>query len=381
MSVRLAIGITVSVLVVLIAWALCTYKREWLKEIFGLKGPGKTVDVESGGAVQLGRSDSAGGKQSDAPASMIVVAADDSTRGELMEYRDLKDACNHWSDANILGKGAAATVYRGSLTRFGQVAVKRFHQTPTGGMAYNFDRELDALCQCRHPHVLEILGRATTGPEQLIVMPLMEGGCLANALRNMSWAPRAECLGQIVTAVSFLHGKKMVHRDIKSSNILLDRVRRHARLADFGLAKDQVKGSRHGTTGIVVEQQEIGKGFAASPAVNDDREVGSPGYMAPELMMRPANEKTDAFALGVVILEILTGQPAWDEGREAMALGDAAVSDGIFDASMVDAQVQVLGDCAAKLTCFDPNQRLTVHFLEESQPFREHLARARQSLT
>ncbi|CAK9057919.1 unnamed protein product [Durusdinium trenchii] len=360
MSVRLAIGITVSVLVVLIAWALCTYKREWLKEIFGLKGPGKTVDVESGGAVQLGRSDSAGGKQSDAPASMIVVAADDSTRGELMEYRDLKDACNHWSDANILGKGAAATVYRGSLTRFGQVAVKRFHQTPTGGMAYNFDRELDALCQCRHPHVLEILGRATTGPEQLIVMPLMEGGCLANALRNMSWAPRAECLGQIVTAVSFLHGKKMVHRDIKSSNILLDRVRRHARLADFGLAKDQVKGSRHGTTGIV---------------------VGSPGYMAPELMMRPANEKTDAFALGVVILEILTGQPAWDEGREAMALGDAAVSDGIFDASMVDAQVQVLGDCAAKLTCFDPNQRLTVHFLEESQPFREHLARARQSLT
>ncbi|CAK9055872.1 unnamed protein product [Durusdinium trenchii] len=317
MSVRLAIGITVSVLVVLIAWALCTYKREWLKEIFGLKGPGKTVDVESGGAVQLGRSDSAGGKQSDAPASMIVVAADDSTRGELMEYRDLKDACNHWSDANILGKGAAATVYRGSLTRFGQVAVKRFHQTPTGGMAYNFDRELDALCQCRHPHVLEILGRATTGPEQLIVMPLMEGGCLANALRNMSWAPRAECLGQIVTAVSFLHGKKMVHRDIKSSNILLDRVRRHARLADFGLAKDQVKGSRHGTTGIV---------------------VGSPGYMAPELMMRPANEKTDAFALGVVILEILTGQPAWDEGREAMALGDAAVSDGIFDASMVDAQ-------------------------------------------
>ncbi|CAK9046084.1 Interleukin-1 receptor-associated kinase 4 (IRAK-4) (Renal carcinoma antigen NY-REN-64) [Durusdinium trenchii] len=137
-------------------------------------------------------------------------------------------------------------------------------------------------------------------------MPLMEGGCLANALRNMSWAPRAECLGQIVTAVSFLHGKKMVHRDIKSSNILLDRVRRHARLADFGLAKDQVKGSRHGTTGIV---------------------VGSPGYMAPELMMRPANEKTDAFALGVVILEILTGQPAWDEAWPlAMLLSQMASS-------------------------------------------------------
>eukprot|EP00435_Cladocopium_sp_Y103_P038232 s85_g10.t1 len=121
-----------------------------------------------------------------------------------------------------------------------------------------------------------------------------------------------------------------------------------------------VKGSRHGTTGIV---------------------VGSPGYMAPELMMRPANEKTDAFALGIVLLEILTGQPAWNE-----ALGDSAVSDGAFQVSMVDQnaswpdlEVQVLGNYAVLLTSFDPNQRVTLASMEESQPYKEHLNRAKSA--
>eukprot|EP00438_Fugacium_kawagutii_P012005 Skav213766 [mRNA] locus=scaffold3859:413138:416717:- [translate_table: standard] len=68
---------------------------------------------------------------------------------------------------------------------------------------------------------------------------------------------------------------------------------RHSRLADFGLAKDQA--------------------MRAVVAVVPVAVVGSPGYMAPELMMRPATDKTDAFALGVVLLEILTGKPAWDE--------------------------------------------------------------------
>ncbi|CAE7942828.1 IRAK4, partial [Symbiodinium necroappetens] len=151
------------------------------------------------------------------------------------------------------------------------------------------------------------------------------------------------------------------------SNILMDGALRHARLADFGLAKDQVKGSRtHGTTGIV---------------------VGSPGYMAPELMMRPANEKTDAFALGVVALEILTGLPAWNEDRETVALNDYAVSDNKFQEFLVDAkaswppaEVGALGDHAVKLTYFDPNQRQKVSDMEQSNSFQEHVQRSEQAL-
>eukprot|EP00931_Biecheleriopsis_adriatica_P075170 TRINITY_DN49098_c0_g1_i1.p1 TRINITY_DN49098_c0_g1~~TRINITY_DN49098_c0_g1_i1.p1 ORF type:complete len:393 (+),score=82.19 TRINITY_DN49098_c0_g1_i1:64-1242(+) len=343
-----------------------------IKEVFGI-GVSPT-DVEAGArldkASAVGQpqqtertSRSSGGSASSAP--MIVVSSDDTNRGELMTYEVLCRACANWAESRVLGKGAAAVVYSGDLPRFGQVAVKRFHRDPSGGMAWNFDRELEALSQCRHPHVLEILGRAQTGPEQLIVMPLMEGGTLASAWPRMSWAPRAVCLGQIVRAVSFLHGKKMVHRDIKSSNILMDRALRHARLADFGLAKDQIKGSRtHGTTGIV---------------------VGSPGYMAPELMMRPANDKTDSYALGVVMLEALTGLAAWDEDREIIGLTDAAVNSGAFEAHLVDKaarwpaeEIEVLGEQAAKMTSFDPSARLAVTVMEEGAAYRDHLERADQ---
>jgi len=296
--------------VIIVAVVILWFFRQKVYEIFGLddgytqRRQQAEEEARRQSAAERGQSGSAparnAGRGSDGP--MIVVAADDANRGELMSYSSLASACNKWAEANIVGRGAAAVVYKGQIQRFGSIAVKRFNTDHAAGMAWNFDRELEALSQCRHPHVLEILGRADRGPEQLIVMPLMEGGPLTTAMRSMRWAPRAVCFGQVVRAVSFLHGKKMVHRDIKSSNILLDRNLRHARLADFGLAKDQVKGSRtHGTTGII---------------------VGSPGYMAPELMMRPANEKTDSFALGLVMLELLTGLAAWDENREAMALND-----------------------------------------------------------
>lgn len=329
----------------------------------GAAAAGGGAGGSAGGASTL-RAGSRTGVGSGMSGPMIVVTAEDASRGEVMDYQSLAAACNQWADSNLIGQGAAAKVFSGELPRFGAIAVKRFHaEGPAGGIAWNFDRELDALSQCRHPHVLEILGRAQTGPEQLIVMPLMEGGALSSALPRMTWAPRAVCLGQVVRAVSFLHGKKMIHRDIKSSNILMDRSLRHARLGDFGLAKDQVRGSRtHGTTGMV---------------------VGSPGYMAPELMMRAANQKTDSFAFGVVILEALTGLEAWDENREAVALNDAAVSDQRFKAELLDAkaswpagEADVLGNLAARLTSFDPGARLTVIDIEQGSDYKDHVARA-----
>eukprot|EP00930_Biecheleria_cincta_P013558 TRINITY_DN12023_c0_g2_i1.p1 TRINITY_DN12023_c0_g2~~TRINITY_DN12023_c0_g2_i1.p1 ORF type:complete len:438 (-),score=83.39 TRINITY_DN12023_c0_g2_i1:60-1373(-) len=323
----------------------------------------------SGGPGTSNRAGAVGSQRSSGTLSgpMIVVTAEDSSCGELMDYQSLAAACNHWAPENLIGQGAAAKVFSGELPRFGAIAVKRFHvEGQASGIPWNFDRELEALSQCRHPHVLEILGRAQTGPEQLIVMPLMQGGALSSAMPRMTWAPRAACLGQVVRAVSFLHGKKMIHRDIKSSNILMDRSLRHARLGDFGLAKDQVRGSRtHGTTGMV---------------------VGSPGYMAPELMMRPANQKTDSFAFGVVILEALTGLDAWDEKREAVALNDAAVADQRFKAELLDtkaswpdSEAEILGELAAKLTSFDPGARLTVLDMEQGSSYKEHITRADQA--
>lgn len=297
-------------------------------------------------------------------APMIVVAADDGHRGSSLPYDAVAAACGHWAESRKIGSGGAATVYLAELPRYGSVAVKRFHPKEGSGRAWT--RELEALCQCRHPHILEIIGHADEGPENLIIMPYMEGGTLSEALPRMWWANRVAVVGQVVRALSFLHGKQIVHRDVKSSNILLDASLRHARLADFGLAKDQVKRagaqSCHGTTGIV---------------------VGSPGYMAPELMMRPATEKTDAYSLGVVLLEALTGLPAWDADESGTVLTDRAVVDGTFQANLVDPagswpadEIAVCSSQAIELTLFDPGRRKTVATMEQDPKYVQHLERA-----
>lgn len=303
-------------------------------------------------------------------APMIVVASNDASRGNLIPYDTLAEACGNWDESRCIGRGGAAVVYRAELPRYGPVAVKRFSSQKEGSDR-EWMRELDALGQCRHPHILEIIGSADEGPENLIVMPLMEGGTLKEALPKLWWATRVLNLGQVVRALSFLHGKSILHRDVKSSNILLDKSLRHTRLADFGLAKDQVsragKAASHGTTGVV---------------------VGSPGYMAPELMMRPATEKTDAYATGVVLLEALTGLPAWDFDENGTVLTDRAVENGIFVQSLVDtagqwpaAESEACGVQAVALTLFDPSQRKTLAAMEQDPSYVQHLERASSAET
>eukprot|EP00933_Yihiella_yeosuensis_P069822 TRINITY_DN7686_c0_g1_i1.p1 TRINITY_DN7686_c0_g1~~TRINITY_DN7686_c0_g1_i1.p1 ORF type:complete len:123 (+),score=36.85 TRINITY_DN7686_c0_g1_i1:100-468(+) len=106
--------------------------------------------------------------------------------------------------------------------------------------------------------------------------------------------------------------------------------------------------------------------------------------MAPELMMRPANEKTDSYALGVVLLEVLTGLPAWDVNRgEGVGLTDFAVEEMMFKESLADAkakwpaeEVQILGAQAVKLTLFDPGARKVATDIESGAEYKGHLQRA-----
>lgn len=309
-----------------------------------------------------------GSEFGDNVSPMIVIAGDDSNRGTALPYDDVARACGNWADSRRLGTGGAATVYRGELPRYGTVAVKRFH--PKEGSSRAWTRELEALIQCRHPNILEIIGHADEGPENLIIMPLMEGGTLCERLHDLRWPTRVLNLSQVVRALSFLHGKGILHRDVKSSNILLDKSLRHTRLADFGLAKDQASKQMktcHGTTGIV---------------------MGSPGYMAPELMMRPATEKTDAYATGVVLLELLTGLPAWDADENGAVLTDRAVVDGRLEESLLDPsghwipeETAACAEQAIGLTLFDPNQRKTLASVEQDPAYTKHLERAASAET
>eukprot|EP00929_Paragymnodinium_shiwhaense_P042106 TRINITY_DN21851_c0_g1_i2.p1 TRINITY_DN21851_c0_g1~~TRINITY_DN21851_c0_g1_i2.p1 ORF type:complete len:396 (+),score=84.47 TRINITY_DN21851_c0_g1_i2:51-1190(+) len=349
------------------AFVLYFYKQRVLI-IFGLAKPAKKDEVslkETGHheAEVVGQrmSEASGNDSAGGQAPMIVIASDDRNRGEIMQYEVVKAACNQWEPGGELGRGGAAVVFRGELPRYGAIAVKRCN--PGTDRSNDFQREINALCQCRHPNILEIIGHASDGPEKLLVMPLMEGGTLARAVPQMLWSRRSVLSGQVVRAVAFLHGKKIVHRDIKTSNILLDRSLAQTRLADFGLAKDQVHSTK-ATTGIV---------------------VGSPGYMAPELMMRPANEKTDSYAMGVVLLETLTSGAAWDISG-SMALTDRALSDGNFQFDLLDPRAAwpsedsvIVSNQAANLTLFDPSRRRTVLEVERDHGYRDHLASAERA--
>lgn len=329
--------------------------------------PAKVASAGNSGKDQSQPPGTGSGQRAVTPVEPMIIVAQDGSRSRCdpIAYDNLAQACGQWATEQLLGSGGTATVFRADLPKFGRVAVKRF-ATDSKESGREWARELEALCSCRHPSILEIVGYSCEGPENLIVMPLMEGGTLSGALPLMPWAPRACVTGQIVRAVAFLHGKKIVHRDIKTTNILLDRSLRMARLADFGLAKEQVHVASHGTTGIV---------------------RGSPGYMAPELMMRPANDKTDAFALGVVFLEVLSGLPAWDASEDGgMALTDRAVEDGVFVEGRLDRTAEwpapdakVVSEQAVALTLFDPGRRRTPVLVEQDASYVSHLARAEQA--
>jgi len=229
------------------------------------------------------------------PAPMIIVQEEVKDGLGAVKYEAVRLACGCWSDAWHLGSGATAAVYRAELSSYGVVAVKRFGKTAVvGGAAWraHYQRELETLRELRHPNILELLACCDDGPDLCLITPFMEGGSLDRAIGGMTWYVRVDVASQLARALVFLHEKKLLHRDVKSSNVLLDKGWHRIRLADFGLAcGDSV--STTASTGV----------------------VGTLAYMAPELLRyRPYSQETDTFAFAVVLLELLTGLPPVDPG-------------------------------------------------------------------
>eukprot|EP00933_Yihiella_yeosuensis_P036857 TRINITY_DN30672_c0_g1_i1.p1 TRINITY_DN30672_c0_g1~~TRINITY_DN30672_c0_g1_i1.p1 ORF type:complete len:326 (-),score=73.93 TRINITY_DN30672_c0_g1_i1:49-1026(-) len=306
-----------------------------------------------------------------APVPMIVVSPDvfavsqhkkTSPGVREVTYEELSKACDDWSLSKLLGYGASGTAYKGHLGGYGQVAVKRFKELSAGedgsaALRRSYTREIEALQQIRHPNIIELLAFADDGPEVCLVTPLMEGGSLEAAIRSgMRWWVRAQIASQITCALGFLHNCCRLHRDVKSSNILLDKSRLHARLADFGLSGDVLPTGA--TTGV----------------------TGSLPYMAPELLRcKPFSEKSDVFALGVVYLELLTGLSAMDhKGHPEQPLlvdraSDVSVSKELCEKSFKPwpkEQAEMFADLASKALVQEPSERCTVAQLESSDELR-----------
>lgn len=162
-----------------------------------------------------------------------------------------------------------------------------------------FQREANALNRLIHPHILPILDYGEQDGMAYYVTPYIERGSLKTVIADgpLGVEESATILAQVGKALHFIHEAGLVHRDIKSANILLDQ-EGQAWLADFGLAI------------------EVGVG---SDLTNTMCLIGTPSYMAPELLERPASVSSDIYALGVVLYEMLTGHPPF-AGRTALEI-------------------------------------------------------------
>ncbi|KAJ1398249.1 Serine/threonine-protein kinase, active site [Sesbania bispinosa] len=214
--------------------------------------------------------------------------------GFSYRYDLLEKATNYFDPANQLGQGGAGSVFKGTLPSGTNVAVKRLffnsRQWKDG-----FFNEVNSINGIQHKNVVKLLGCSIEGPETLLVYEYVPNKSLDQILFGkdsenvLTWEKRFQIICGIAEGLAYLHGgsgTKIIHRDIKASNIVLDE-NLNPKIADFGLARSVAENKSHPSTGI----------------------VGTLGYMAPEYVTQgQLTEKADVYAFGVMVIEIVCGK-------------------------------------------------------------------------
>ncbi|KAK9287284.1 hypothetical protein L1049_015697 [Liquidambar formosana] len=345
----------------------------------------KKKEIQVGGGNRSTESEVSGGSQSSASTSAAAAAGvsvdvQNIGWGKWYSLKELETATGGFAEGNVVGEGGYGVVYRGVLPDGSVVAVKNLLNNK-GQAGKEFKVEVEAIGKVRHKNLVGLIGYCAEGAQRMLVYEYVDNGNLEQWLHGdvgstspLTWEIRMRIAVGTAKGLAYLHEglePKVVHRDVKSSNILLDR-KWNPKVSDFGLAKLLGSEASYVTT----------------------RVMGTFGYVSPEYASTGMlNEWSDVYSFGILLMEIITGRspvdysrPAgemnlvdWFKGMVGSRRGEEVVDPLIEVQPSPRALKRVLLVC---LRCIDldahkrPKMGQIVHMLEaEEFPFRaEHRA-------
>ncbi|CAL5329491.1 unnamed protein product [Camellia sinensis] len=298
-----------------------------------------------------------------------------------------EEVMNAIKKENLIGKGGSGNVYKVMLSNGKQLAVKHIWKSDSGDRrscrsssamipkgnlrSLEYDAEVATLSSIRHVNVVKLYCCITSEDWNLLVYEYQPNGSLWDRLHTcqkiqMDWEVRYEIAVGAAKGLEYLHhgcDRPVIHRDVKTSNILLDEQLK-PKIADFGLAKVVQPNGVWDSTHII---------------------AGTHGYIAPEYAYTSkVNEKSDVYSFGVVLMELVTGkrpvEPEFGENKDivqwvcgemrrkgsSIHLVDAAISKAMKeDAARV---LRIAVHCTMKTPALRPSMRMVVQMLEEAEP-------------
>ncbi|XP_023554264.1 receptor-like protein kinase HAIKU2 [Cucurbita pepo subsp. pepo] len=300
-----------------------------------------------------------------------------------------KEIIDSINSHNLIGRGGSGNVYKVVLSNGKELAVKHIWQSSSIDQtncqtsatiltkrkirSSEYDAEVATLSSVRHVNVVKLYCSISSEDSNLLVYEYLPNGSLWDQLHTsrkieMGWQIRYEVAVGAARGLEYLHhgcDRPVIHRDVKSSNILLDSDWK-PRIADFGLAK--------------ILQDACGGGDSSHVI------AGTLGYIAPEYAYTcKINEKSDVYSFGVVLMELVTGrkpnEPEFGENKDIVQWAHSRMRDlkgnlkDMVDPSISEVQVEdaikvlrIALRCTAKTPSTRPSMRMVVHMLEEAEP-------------
>ncbi|XWS39942.1 hypothetical protein CRYUN_Cryun18bG0097600 [Craigia yunnanensis] len=288
-----------------------------------------------------------------------------SSMFQKYSYKETKKATDNFN--TVIGRGGFGTVYKAQFSDGSVIAVKQMNNV-SEQVEDEFCREIELLARLHHRHLVALRGFCIEKRERFLMYEYMSNGSLKDHLHSpgntpLSWETRIQIAIDVANALEYLHfycDPPLCHRDIKSSNILLDE-NFVAKVADFGLAHASKDGS-----------------ICLEPVNTDIR--GTPGYMDPEYVVtQELIDKSDVYSYGVLLLEMVTARRAIQDGKNLVEsshilmasesrlieLVDPKIKDS-FDLDQLQTVVTIVRWCTQREVQARPSIKQVLRLLYES---------------